>query len=41
MREVFKNLFRKCSIVEKRSKHNNFTMNGIVGMGKEDFLQYF
>jgi len=39
MREVFKKLFRKCSLVEKGSKYNSFTMKRIVGMGNKKFLE--
>jgi len=36
MREVFKNIFIKCSLIEKGSKHNLLTMKGIVGMVKSN-----
>jgi len=40
MYEVFKELFRKCSLVEEGSKYNSFTMKRIVGIEKK-ILEHF
>jgi len=37
--EVFKILFRKCNLIEKGGKHNFFTVEGIVKMEKDIFME--